>query len=68
MMNSTKGTARFVSGIGLLLSGPVLTMTMFQEALGVSYVFGVTDGLLVGFAMLIWSRGFQTISEDRSNT
>ena len=65
-MNWTKGIAPFVSALGLLLSGPVLTMTMFPEKLGVSYVYGATDGLLVAFAMLILYRGFQTISEVRS--
>lgn len=65
MMSWIKVIAPFVSAIGLLMLGPVSTMIMFPEKSEVSYVFGVIDGLLAGFAIQMLFTGF--ISTLRSN-
>jgi hypothetical protein len=62
-MKSTKGIALFVYAIGVLLFGPVWTMTMFPEKLGASYVFGVIDALLVVSAILILYIEYSNISQ-----
>lgn len=65
MMNSIKAIAPFVFVAGALLVGPVLTMTMFPEKLGDSYVFGAIDGMLVTFATAWLSVALQTIWKPR---
>lgn len=59
-MNSIKGIARYAPVIGLILLGPVLTMTMFPEKFGDSYVYGVIDGLLVVSAITYWYKESRT--------
>ena len=63
-MSLTKVIARYAPGIGLLLLGPVWTMTMSPEMLGDSYVSGAIDGLLVGFAIMSWSSVSSTTSKN----
>lgn len=61
-MNLTTVIVRFAPAIGALLLGPVSTMIMSPERSEVSYVYGVTDGLLVAFAITFLSNGLLTIS------
>jgi hypothetical protein len=62
MMNWTKAIAPFALGLGMIGSGPVLTMIMFPEKSEVSYVYGVIDGLSVIFAMVLWYGAWRIIS------
>jgi uncharacterized membrane protein HdeD (DUF308 family) len=64
-MNLISGIVPFVFGIGMILSGPVLTMTMLPERLGASYVFGATDVMLVIFGIGNLLIGYRNISKPR---
>lgn len=62
MRNWTSGIAQSVLGIGMIASGPVLTMIISPEKFGASYVYGVTDGLLVAFGIMHLLQGLQITS------
>ena len=62
MKSWTKDIVPSVLAIGAILSGPVLTMTMFREKLGASYAFGAIDALLVVFAIQVLYIRYSNIS------
>lgn len=64
-MNSTKVIVPFALAVGVLLYGPVWTMTMYPEMFGASYAFGVIDALSVVCAILWWRIGYGNISRSQ---